>query len=209
MQGELKSTDLCSAKWPREKTPGLALLISTNGNIAEVKVYGSANLEHSGDHRLVEHRGTWQGFRSHIARWLDDQVTVIVLCNLDSADSSGIAHGAGRRFYPPLQGKIKADVQPDLADHIRELIGRAAMGKLSPESYAESVQAKDAASWTERLSERLRECGPLQGLDLLEENPRDSWRQRRYRARFEHDQLRITSMLDRAGLIAHLSWETE
>lgn len=31
----------------REKTPGLALLISTNGNIAEVKVYGSANLEHS------------------------------------------------------------------------------------------------------------------------------------------------------------------
>jgi CubicO group peptidase (beta-lactamase class C family) len=37
-------------------------------------------------HRLFHHRGTWLGFRCHIARFVDDGLTVIVLTNLgDSA----------------------------------------------------------------------------------------------------------------------------
>jgi CubicO group peptidase (beta-lactamase class C family) len=56
-------------------------------------------------HRLVEHSGAWQGFTSHIARYLDDELTVVVLANLsaESKVNSGsqvnpgrIAHGVAK-----------------------------------------------------------------------------------------------------------------
>jgi CubicO group peptidase (beta-lactamase class C family) len=42
-------------------------------------------------HRLVEHEGQWQGFETQLSRYLDDELTVIVLTNLGSADPRGIA----------------------------------------------------------------------------------------------------------------------
>jgi CubicO group peptidase (beta-lactamase class C family) len=43
-------------------------------------------------HRVVEHEGQWQGFKSQISRYLDDGLTVAVLANLGSADPQRIAH---------------------------------------------------------------------------------------------------------------------
>ena len=45
-------------------------------------------------HRVIEHGGSWQGFTSYIARYIDDKLTVVVLTNLDSEHStpSKIAH---------------------------------------------------------------------------------------------------------------------
>jgi CubicO group peptidase (beta-lactamase class C family) len=37
-------------------------------------------------HAVIEHEGAWQGFSSHISRYVDDRLTVVVLTNL-SADS--------------------------------------------------------------------------------------------------------------------------
>jgi CubicO group peptidase (beta-lactamase class C family) len=44
-------------------------------------------------HRVVQHSGTWQGFRTYIARYLDDRVTVVVLTNLGESDPAKLAHG--------------------------------------------------------------------------------------------------------------------
>lgn len=44
-------------------------------------------------HRLIEHSGTWQGFRTYIARYVDDRVTVVVLTNQGGSDPGKIAHG--------------------------------------------------------------------------------------------------------------------
>src|SRR5580658_224539 len=45
-------------------------------------------------HRLQEHGGAWQGFTAHYARYPDDQLSVIVLTNLESGASNPekIAH---------------------------------------------------------------------------------------------------------------------
>lgn len=45
-------------------------------------------------HRLVEHDGAWQGFTMAICRYLDDRLTIVVMTNLDAANSdpSKIAH---------------------------------------------------------------------------------------------------------------------
>jgi CubicO group peptidase (beta-lactamase class C family) len=44
-------------------------------------------------HRLIEHDGEWQGFVIQISRYVDDQLTVVVLTNLALAKPDRIAHG--------------------------------------------------------------------------------------------------------------------
>ena len=44
-------------------------------------------------HRLIEHGGAWQGFKSHIARYVNDKLTIVVLANLAQAEPTKIAHG--------------------------------------------------------------------------------------------------------------------
>ena len=45
--------------------------------------FGLSVMEANG-HRLLEHEGAWQGFNANIARYVNDQLTVIVLANLKS-----------------------------------------------------------------------------------------------------------------------------
>jgi CubicO group peptidase (beta-lactamase class C family) len=54
-------------------------------------------------HRVVEHGGAWQGFKSAIVRFPDDRLTVVLLANLAQTDPSKLARG------------IAAIVDPDLA----------------------------------------------------------------------------------------------
>jgi CubicO group peptidase (beta-lactamase class C family) len=44
-------------------------------------------------HRVIEHSGSWQGFETHIAHYVDDKVTVVVLMNLAATNPTRIAHG--------------------------------------------------------------------------------------------------------------------
>jgi CubicO group peptidase (beta-lactamase class C family) len=44
-------------------------------------------------HRIIEHGGAWQGFTTHIARYVDDKLTIVVLTNLAGANPTKIAHG--------------------------------------------------------------------------------------------------------------------
>jgi CubicO group peptidase (beta-lactamase class C family) len=56
--------------------------------------YGFAwDIDSINGHRVIEHSGSWQGFETHIARYVDDRVTVVVLMNLGGADPSKVAHG--------------------------------------------------------------------------------------------------------------------
>ncbi len=57
--------------------------------------------------RLIEHSGGWQGFLTHIVRYLDDRLTVVVLVNLAAPDSKpgDIAHQIAALVEPVLQVK--------------------------------------------------------------------------------------------------------
>jgi D-alanyl-D-alanine carboxypeptidase len=54
--------------------------------------FGWTVIEVNGHPHLVEHDGAWQGFMTHIARYVDDRLTVIVLMNSANAEPAGIAH---------------------------------------------------------------------------------------------------------------------
>jgi CubicO group peptidase (beta-lactamase class C family) len=63
--------------------------------------YGWFIEAHNG-HRLIEHEGQWQGFETQISRYIDDELTVVVLTNLADAKPDVIAHGVAA-FYLPKQ----------------------------------------------------------------------------------------------------------
>jgi CubicO group peptidase (beta-lactamase class C family) len=52
--------------------------------------FGWEILEKNG-HRVLDHGGAWQGFKTHISRYVDDKLTIVVLTNLDTATPGTIA----------------------------------------------------------------------------------------------------------------------
>jgi N-acyl-D-aspartate/D-glutamate deacylase/CubicO group peptidase (beta-lactamase class C family) len=51
---------------------------------------------------VQQHGGAWQGFKTHLVRYTDDDVTVIVLTNLAQASPGRIAHGVAATLVPRL-----------------------------------------------------------------------------------------------------------
>lgn len=58
-------------------------------------------------HRLIAHGGAWQGFKSFIARFVDDKLTVIVFANLAQANTDAIARGVAAIYNPELTPEVK------------------------------------------------------------------------------------------------------
>jgi CubicO group peptidase (beta-lactamase class C family) len=56
------------------------------------------SIESKNGRRVLDHGGAWQGFKAHISRYVDDNLTVVVLCNLDSADPGRIADQVAKMY---------------------------------------------------------------------------------------------------------------
>jgi CubicO group peptidase (beta-lactamase class C family) len=52
-----------------------------------------------GGHRVIDHGGAWQGFKSHISRYVDDKLTVVVLANLEQAEPGVVADRVARMYF--------------------------------------------------------------------------------------------------------------
>lgn len=53
-------------------------------------------------HRSIEHGGAWQGFSTHIARFPDDRLSVVVLTNLSGADAGYLSYAIAGLYAPDL-----------------------------------------------------------------------------------------------------------
>ena len=55
-----------------------------------------------GGHRVIEHGGSWQGFKAQINRYVDDKLTVIVFANQARANQAKLARGVAAIINPDL-----------------------------------------------------------------------------------------------------------
>ncbi|MBC7880513.1 MAG: beta-lactamase family protein [Anaerolineae bacterium] len=60
-------------------------------------------LDTKNGHRLIQHSGGWQGFTTHISRYVDDKLTVVVLTNLAGCQPNKIANGVAGFYLPALK----------------------------------------------------------------------------------------------------------
>jgi CubicO group peptidase (beta-lactamase class C family) len=103
-------------------------------------------------HREIEHGGAWQGFQTHISRFVDDKLTVIVLTNLVGSDPTSLARGIAGYYEPALQPLSalapQADPAPTKTERFARVVAELADGKIdsfSPEWRAnfEKLNAGD------------------------------------------------------------------
>jgi CubicO group peptidase (beta-lactamase class C family) len=122
-------------------------------------------------HKLLEHRGTWQGFRAHLVRYPNDRLTVIVLTNLSTAGAERIAKGVAGLTLPelaPPTPKPLEDPEPRVAALLRRVVKRLADGTLDPDPFTPEARKEFFPAEAEGWHEILANVGPLASLVLVE-----------------------------------------
>jgi hypothetical protein len=101
---------------------------------------------------LSSNGGAWQGFKSHIARFPDKQVTVIVYANLAHTNQGKIANGVAGILDPDLKPKpISPIPDPAFTAKTRELFqsvldGKADLTRFTPE-VQKAITDQQEGSW--------------------------------------------------------------
>jgi CubicO group peptidase (beta-lactamase class C family) len=160
-------------------------------------------------HRVVQHSGSWQGFRTFITSYVDEGLTVILLCNQSEAEPGAIAHGVARRRLSTLKEPAIVDPDPQFSALISDVIRAAAGGGLNPEWFTEEARQERLPRWNKNFSRQLKNAGGLDRLELLEVNQKDEVSRVVYRTTFARATLRLTVILDAARKISELKLATE
>ncbi|HEX5702318.1 MAG TPA: serine hydrolase [Pyrinomonadaceae bacterium] len=162
-------------------------------------------------HRLIDHGGTWQGFKSYIARYVDDKLTVIVFANLRQANPSRIAQKVAGIYHadlaPPVAEAI-ADKEPAVTARAKEIVRKATEGSLdaslfTPEAWPQiSRGAADASAF-------LKNYGPLSNIELLAATEQNGNRVYRYRLKYQDGNVVFGMTLKPDGKIVRLNINPE
>jgi CubicO group peptidase (beta-lactamase class C family) len=88
---------------------------------------------------LQRHGGTWQGFRTEYARFIGDDLSIIVLANAQQAEPEGISDKIAAAIDPQLTvAPLVAieDKEPDVTARFLRLLDTARAGKLTRAEFA-------------------------------------------------------------------------
>ena len=106
----------------------------------------------------IHHGGAWQGFKSYIARYMGDDLTIIALGNLAQFDPGGFVDGVAKILNPTLAApelEPMEDRDPAVRARLEQLLTMAKDGKLTEAEFA-YVRAgffpNAARSYQQRLS---------------------------------------------------------
>ena len=159
-------------------------------------------------HRRVEHGGAWQGFKAHIARYLDDNLTVIVFANLSQANQERLANGVAQIIVPDLKPKPIADPDPSLTAQTKELLmavldNKADMNRFTPEVRKAMEQSHD------RVAAFVKSQGAIQNFTLMERSETPDGVRYRYRVEFTGMSLFLAMAVNKEGKIAGFALQPE
>lgn len=158
-------------------------------------------------HHVAGHQGGGLAFNATIARYVDDGVTVIVLCNQTSAPSEAIANHIAAMAIPSLAPeKSVKDPDPATGQVLKQVLVDAAQGKADPLRF--STSAADTVSFVQRMGPRfLGPFGALSSLEYLSSKSQGGIRTVRYRATYEKGILVWAFGLDAEGRIVSMEPE--
>jgi CubicO group peptidase (beta-lactamase class C family) len=180
--GSLYSTVLDLAKWDRALYGDTLLPQAQLERMWRVDPHrnGQQPLYHYGygwennrlrDHRLVEYDGNWQGFQAVMSRYVDKQLTVILLTNLALCRTERLGHTVAGLIDPDLKAYPEAisDKEPRKTEEFGAFLARVREGgsDLAPLSAGARQRLVPAAINT--LRRDLQERGPILKLTVADD----------------------------------------
>jgi CubicO group peptidase (beta-lactamase class C family) len=157
--------------------------------------------------QVHRHGGSWQGFKSEIARFLGSDLTIVVLANLADADPARFTDGIAALLDPSLAKPELApiaDREPQVTTRLRGILAAAAKGDLAPGDFA-YVRAGFFPYAASRLQKALGSLGAPTTLSLLERVERGDDRVYTYDADYPPKAFRVVLALAPDDRIAGLS----
>ena len=171
--GSLYFTILDLAKWdaalytdkPLKQSSLAQIWTPVKLNDGQRKGYGFGwHTETLHNHRVVFHGGAWQGFKSFILRFPDDELTIIFLANSWDTRDFKFARQLASIFYPqfalpPTQviaDKTIEDREPKSTAFIRRVLLQLSHGTATPDQFTPELQ-------TEMFPRRAKQIGELLG----------------------------------------------
>jgi CubicO group peptidase (beta-lactamase class C family) len=147
------------------------ILEAVHLNSGKTYPYGFGwRLDERGGQRVEQHSGSWQGFRTHYARFLGDDLSIIVLANLAQASPARFVDGIAAIMNPRLALQPRKpidDREPQVTTRIVRLIDAVREGKLIPADFA-YANAAFSAGTANSYAEQLTKLGAVQRMLLLE-----------------------------------------
>jgi N-acyl-D-aspartate/D-glutamate deacylase/CubicO group peptidase (beta-lactamase class C family)/dipeptidyl aminopeptidase/acylaminoacyl peptidase len=147
-----------------------------------------------GTQAVHQHGGSWQGFRTQFTRWTRDDLTIVALTNLGSANPEAVVHAVARAIDSALVTSAPTrsirDTSAALTAIGRQLLERVARGTVTQDDFGyfrRTVFPRMRAAY----GAMLNGLGAPDQLDLLSERIvgddlvrvyRATWGSRKYRA---------------------------
>ncbi len=161
-------------------------------------------------HKFVGHGGAWQGFRTAIQRYPNDNLAVIVLANSDSAQPDKLAQKIASAFVPDLIAKPLppiADTVPDITALVKNFLDGdgANAHKLCDEGMKQAISVAEF----DGFFKELRGNGARTKLELIQKAISDDSRRAVYRIQYGKSVQILTIVLDKNSLIIGLGIEDE
>lgn len=161
--------------------------------------------------RVVFHGGAWQGFKSSIARFLDDKLTIIFFANSWETNDVKLTRGLASLFYPefalPAIQPIE-DREPKASSLVRRVMLQLAKGSPNPELFTPELRAEIFPSRAKQLGEILNSLSlPVAVIhlgELVERRDENDLRVYRYLLTDMGKSLSCTVKLTRDDKVAHL-----
>ena len=161
-------------------------------------------------HRLIGHGGGIPGFSTQLSRYVDDNLTVILLTNSDSGNAGALARGIAGRLVPALAeeaAKPIADTDPQTTERLKGVILAAMKGEADPELFTKESKERHVAAIKQGKG-TTASFGALREFRLEERKQSDQGVKLRYRAIFENETMSAFFDLDKDGKIAGLGLQS-
>lgn len=162
--------------------------------------------------RIIQHGGAWQGFKSFIARYPDNRLTVIVFANLSQANESKLARGIAAIYEPtlaPIPPKAIEDKEPKITAMVKELLQKSADGTVDPNLFSTQTRAVLFPDRYKEAGEFLKSLGALIEIQPLEQKVEAETRLYRYRLIYKEQVLLFRMNLDKDGKISLINFQPE
>lgn len=156
--------------------------------------------------RQIEHGGAWQGFKSFIAKYPDEKITIILFANLENMDPAKMAHGIAEIIEPKLKPKPIDDPEPKVTAEFKSLLEKLTAGTADRNEFSPQLQ-KLLFDEPDRLFEFVKKLGQIKTFVLTKRNVTGSIRTYTYHVEYDEMTLNLEIGRDLKGKIVLFGME--